>query len=353
MISIAGFGTFTLLIVFIPSSSAIGIWSLYLLILIRFLGGIFMGGEYTSNNTLALEMVPKDRRGFVGGLIQGAFPVGFAMTSVITTIMLTITTKEQYFAWGWRIPFVIGFVIAMAFLLYYRRVPESTLWEATEKSEAPLKAVTSGRHLRTLAQVFVMMSGFWLLGQPSTLLPSIMIQQLHVPSRMTSNGFLFASIALFFAFMAYGLLSQMIGRRRSIVISAVVVLICCPALYYAAITNSLTGGSPLVTTALIGLFHVLAIGPWGAATVYICERFPTHVRASGYGIGYSLAVVIPSFSGIYVLWLSHLVPYLFAPTLLLGLGGVLMIAGALLGPETRDVELHLPDLGAVSMPRSA
>jgi MFS family permease len=272
---------------------------------------------------------------------------------VITTIMLTITTKEQYFAWGWRIPFVIGFVIAMAFLLYYRRVPESTLWEATEKSEAPLKAVTSGRHLRTLAQVFVMMSGFWLLGQPSTLLPSIMIQQLHVPSRMTSNGFLFASIALFFAFMAYGLLSQMIGRRRSIVISAVVVLICCPALYYAAITNSLTGGSPLVTTALIGLFHVLAIGPWGAATVYICERFPTHVRASGYGIGYSLAVVIPSFSGIYVLWLSHLVPYLFAPTLLLGLGGVLMIAGALLGPETRDVELHLPDLGAVSMPRSA
>jgi MFS family permease len=353
MISIAGFGTFTALIAFIPSSATIGIWSLYLLILIRFLGGIFMGGEYTSNNTLALEMVPKDRRGFVGGLIQGAFPVGFAMTTLVTTIMLTITNKEQYFAWGWRVPFIIGFAIAMAFLLYYRTVPESTMWETSEKSEAPLKAVLSGRHLRTLAQVFIMMSGFWLIGQPSTLLPSIMIQQLHVPSTMTSNGFLLASIALFFAFMGYGLLSQMIGRRRSIVTSAVVVLICCPALYYAAIKNALTGGSALVTIALIGIFHVLAIGPWGAATVYICERFPTHVRASGYGIGYSLAVVLPSFSGLYVLWLSHLVPYLFAPTLLLGLGAVLMIAGALLGPETRDVELHLPDLGGEPMPAGA
>ena len=198
-----------------------------------------------------------------------------------------------------------------------------------------------------------MMSGFWLVGQPSTLLPSIMIQQLHVPSTMTSNGFLLASIGLFFVFMFYGLLSQMIGRRRTIVISALVVLICCPALYYMAITNALTGGSPLVTTALVAIFHMLAIGPWGAVTVYICERFPTHVRASGYGIGYSLAVIIPSFSGIYVLWLANLVPYVFAPALLLVLAGVLMIVGAVLGPETRDVELHLPDLGVDHAPVGA
>jgi hypothetical protein len=55
--------------------------------------------------------------------------------------------------------------------------------------------------------------------------------------------------------------------------------------------------------------------------------------------------VIPSFSGIYVLWLSHIVPYLFAPVVLLALAPVLMIVGAMLGPETREAELHLPDLG--------
>ncbi|MGH7087530.1 MAG: hypothetical protein ACREFQ_01370, partial [Stellaceae bacterium] len=78
---------------------------------------------------------------------------------------------------------------------------------------------------------------------------------------------------------------------------------------------------------------------------YLCERFPTRVRASGYGLGYSLAVVIPSFSGIYLLWLARVMPYLLAPLVLLGLAGILMIIGALLGPETREVELHLPDLG--------
>ena len=166
---------------------------------------------------------------------------------------------------------------------------------------------------------------------------------------------------LFFAFVGYGLLSQMIGRRPTIVIASCTVLLAGPALYYALITNALSGGSPLVTASLAGIFHVLAISPWGAVTVYICERFPTHVRASGYGIGYSLAVVIPSFSGIYVLWLAHLMPYLYTPIVLLGVAGILMVTGVLLGPETREAELHLPDLGlegtpagaTVAMPRSA
>jgi MFS family permease len=353
MISIAGFGIFTAVIAFLPSDAVVGIWSMILLIVARFVGGVFMGGEYTSNNTLALEMVPRERRGFVGGLIQSAYPVGFALTTLVTSVMLSITTKEQYYAWGWRIPFLIGFAIAFAFLLYYRTVPESAMWEASEKSEAPLKDVLSGKHLRTLGQIFLMMTGFWFVAQPSNLLPSIMIQHLHVPSEMTSNGFLAASIALFFAFVGYGLLSQMIGRRRAIVVAATAVLVGCPALYYAMVTNALSAGSPVITTVLAAAFQVLALSPWGIATVYICERFPTHIRASGYGIGYSLAVVIPSFSGIYVLWLAHVMPYLFAPIVLVVLAPVLMIAGAMMGPETREVELHLPDLGLEPVPARA
>lgn len=345
MVSIAGFGIFTALMAFMPGNAVIGIWSLILLIAIRFVGGVFMGGEYTSNNTLALEMVPKGRRGFVGGLIQGSFPIGFAAVSLVTTIMLSVTTKDQYYAWGWRIPFLLGGAIAFSFLLYYRTVPESTLWQASEKSTRPLRDVLSGGNLRTLGQIFLMMSGFWLVGQPSTLLPAIMVQHLHVPSRMTSNGFLFASIALFFVFVGNALLSQMIGRRRAIVIASLTVLIGGPLLYYATVAHALAGGAPLVTTILAAAFHVLALSPWGIATVYICERFPTHVRASGYGMGYSLAVVIPSFAGVYVLWLAHVMPYLYTPIVLLVIATALMIVGALLGPETRQVELHLPDLG--------
>ncbi|HVC54464.1 MAG TPA: MFS transporter [Stellaceae bacterium] len=350
MISIAGFGALTALIAFLPGYSSIGIWSLILLLGLRFVDGIFMGGEYTSNNTLALEMSPKDRRGFVGGLMQGAFPIGFAAVSLVASIMFAVTTKEQYAVWGWRLPFLLGGAIAFLFLLYYRLVPESEMWEATEKSEAPLKEVMSGSHLRSLGQVFLMMSGFWFVGQPSTVLPVIMVQHLHVSSEMSSNTFLVASIILFFAFIGYGLLGQMIGRRLTIILAGLVVLVVGPLLYYMAITHGISGGSPLGTVVLIAVFHVLMISPWGIVTTYICERFPTHVRASGYGIGYSVAIIIPSFSGIYLLWLGHFIPYLYAPIVLLVVAGVLMIVGALLGPETREVELHLPDLGHGELP---
>jgi hypothetical protein len=91
-------------------------------------------------------------------------------------------------------------------------------------------------------------------------------------------------------------------------------------------------------------------------TTYICERFPTPVRASGYGIGYSLAVVIPAFSGAYMLGLQWIVPYVYTPAILIALAGVLMIAGALAGPETRDVELwttrQQPRLDAAGAVRS-
>jgi MFS family permease len=348
MISIAGFGTLTGLVALLPGYSTIGVWSLVLLLALRFIGGIFMGGEYTSNNTLALEIVPKHRRGFVGGLLQGAFPVGFGAVSLAASIMLAVTTKQQYYDWGWRMPFLFGCALAFVFLLYYRTVPESPLWEQSEKSSAPLKEVLSGTHLRNLGQVFLMMSGFWLVGQPGAVLPSIMIQHLHIPSETTTNTFLVASFGLFFSFMFFALLGQMIGRRRAIVAGSLVVLIVEPALYYAMIVNATNGGSLGLTLALAVIFQVLLIAPWGIVTTYICERFPTHVRASGYGMGYSLAIIIPSFSGIYLLWLSNLMPYLMTPIVLIAIAPLLMIIGALMGPETRDVELHLPDLGRVA-----
>jgi MFS family permease len=350
MVSIAGFGTFTFLIACLPGYAAIGIWSLVLLIALRFIDGVFMGGEYTSNNTLALEMVPKERRGFVGGVLQGAFPIGFMAVSGITSLMLSVTTHDQYYAWGWRITFIFGAIMAFLFLMYYRAVPESDMWLETEKSEAPLKEVLAGSYLRNLGQVFLMMLGFWFASQAATVLPGMMIQHLHVPARMTSNAFLIGSAILFFGFVGCGLLSQMIGRRLTIALCGIAILVGGCALYYALTVHALNGGSPLGTSIIAILFYILVVAPWGIVTTYISERFPTHVRASGYGIGYSAAVVIPAFAGFYLLGLSAFMPYVFTPMVLLGIAGILIVVGVLIGPETRDVELHARNLGAQPAP---
>ena len=141
--------------------------------------------------------------------------------------------------------------------------------------------------------------------------------------------------------------NSVIGRRLAIVLSGIAILIGGTALYAAAIAHGL-GGGLIMSTFLACLCYLLVISPWGIVSTYICERFPTHVRASGYGIGYSLAVVIPAFSGAYMLALQGIMPFAYTPVILLGLAGVLMIIGALMGPETRDVELHAVDIGVGS-----
>lgn len=345
MISIIGFGVFTLLIACLPGYATIGLASLILLIALRFIGGVFMGGEYTSNNTLALEVVPKARRGFVGGVLQGAYPIGFFFVSVITTILLSATTSREYLLWGWRIAFVAGAVLAFFFLLYYLRVPESSLWQESEKSNAPLKDVVSGSHLKNLVQIFIMMLGFWFGAQSLIgVMPGVLIHQLHVPSRLMTNGLLIASFVQFFAFVGFGLLGQMIGRRLAIMLSGLLILIGGTGLYAWAIAHGLSGGSLVSTTFIACVCYLVVISPWGIVTTYICERFPTHVRASGYGIGYSLAVVIPAFNGAYMLALQNVMPYAYTPVVLIALSGVLVVIGAVMGPETRDVELAAPDL---------
>jgi len=345
MISIAGFGAFTFLIACLPGYNAIGIWSLVLLILLRFVDGVFMGGEYTSNNTLALEMVPRDRRGLVGGILQGAYPLGFFFVSVVTSILLSVTTQQQYYDWGWRIAFVIGAALAFLFLAYYRTVPESAVWMESEKSSAPLKEVLSGTHRRNLLQILIMMLGFWFTAQSVIgVMPGILKQHLHISSKLVTDGLLLTSFVQFFAFVGFGLLSQMLGRRSAIVLGGVLKLVGGCGLYAAAISYGLAGGSPLATTLLACLCYLVVLSPWGIVTTYLCERFPTNVRASGYGIGYSVAVVIPAFAGSYMLVLKAFMPYVYTPLVLLGLGAILTIAGALMGPETRDVELHMLDV---------
>jgi predicted MFS family arabinose efflux permease len=341
MISIVGFGVFTFLIACLPLYATIGLASLVLLILFRFIGGVFMGGEYTSNNTLALEMVPKDRRGLVGGILQGAYPIGFFFVSMVTSILLSVTTPAQYLLWGWRAAFVLGAILAFLFLLYYMSVPESPVWLESEKSRAPLKDVVSGSHFPSLVQIFIMMLGFWFGAQSLiSLMPGVLIQHLHVPSQLMTNGLLVTSFIQFFAFVGFGVLGQAIGRRRAIILSGILILIFGTGLYVASVAHALAGGGLVATTAIACLSYLAVISPWGIVTTYICERFPTQIRASGYGIGYSLAVVVPAFSGAYMLMLQGLMPYVYTPAVLIALSGVLVVVGAMLGPETRDVELH-------------
>ncbi len=344
IIAVGGFGATTLLMAILPGYQQWGLGAVIVLTALRLVDGIFLGGEYTAASPLAMEYSPKLKRGLYGGAIMSGFPIAYVLISLLTALTFKFAplggVHSAFVQWGWRIPFLLGTVISILFILYYRsQVPESELWQKSEKSKSPLSNLFSGDNFKHLVQVFILMSGVWFVfNSVVDVLPGVLTDVLKISSVTVTNGLLVVNVVLAIGYVLAGVLSQRIGRRTLFVIFGLLSAIPAPIVYYLLVAHSVANHA--VGFLLAGILEVITISMWGIVTVYINERFRTAVRASGFGIGYSLAVVIPSFFSFYLLWLAHLMPYKYTQLVVLILGGVLILIGALMGPETRDVDFR-------------
>jgi MFS family permease len=349
IIAVSGFGAATLIMAFLPGYEQWGMAVVVVFVLLRLVAGIFLGGEYTAASPLAMEYSPKEKRGLYGAFIMTGYPLAYAAISLITMLLLFWIPADgldsPYVQWGWRIPFFVGSAMAFAFVIYYARsVSESELWEKSGGSEAPLKTLFSGQNLKNFVQVFVLMSGFWLtLYTTAAMLPGVLTSELGLSGIDLTTTLVIAYVILAAAYIAAGVISQTIGRRSFLIGISIVMATVGTFLYWLLITSppqSLFGVIVLTTIIL-----VLVTSPWGLATVYINERFHTNVRASGFGLGYSLAVILPAFYAYYQAGLATIMPFKFTPLPLLVIGAALIFWGAVWGPETKDVDFeeHAPE----------
>ena len=117
LISMVGFGIVTLMMALLPGYASVGLVAVTALLFLRFLGGIFLGGEYTAANPLAMEFTPKSKRGILGAFVSSAYAVGNIIITIVTSIVLYFVPSKgadsPYVQWGWRIPFLVGFVLSM------------------------------------------------------------------------------------------------------------------------------------------------------------------------------------------------------------------------------------------------
>lgn len=351
LIAAGGVTVTTFLAAVLPGYALAGVWSLVLLTGTRLIGGIFMGGQYTSANPLAIEGSPHRLRGQVGGIIAGAYPIAYVAISLITFALLRLLNGGEstgpYQQWGWRVPFLLGGVLSLAFFFYYRKeVQESEVWKENRKSGvvssgSPLKALFSGANRGSLVQVFVLMTGLWFgIQMLTSATPTLLISYLKQPSQSITWGLLIANVALAVAYPVFGLLGQKFGRRRVLTFAGLGTATLSAALYALMVNTVQSGGSFALSMTLVGLCLVLTVAPNAVIVAYLCERFATNVRSSGYGIGYTLAVVIPSFYSAIMLELGKVMSYAYTPVALLVVAGVLTLVGARLGPETNAVSLR-------------
>ncbi|WP_010206053.1 MFS transporter [Salinibacterium sp. PAMC 21357] len=347
-VALLGVALTTLLIALVPDHTVLGGGTLAAILLLRFVGGIFLGGEYTSAIPLAMEWSRPERRGLVSGLIMWMSPWANASIAGLVFVLQSVLDAAAYTQWGWRTLFVLGSLLAFTMLFYYRtRVEESPQWQRPVQRANPLKEILVGRHRRALWQVFIMMSGLWLL---TNMAIPVLAGQLGsgagalgatgtLDGRTLSFAMMIGTAASALTMAACGHLSTFTGRRRFFLGFGVLTAVTGP-LAFLAVFAAPNLGQLVLGVVVLQVVTVSAYGPVGA---YLVERFPTAVRASGYGVGYSLSIVIPALYPYYLPALQSVLGQQGAVAALLALGGVLIAAGAFLGPETTRVDLDAGD----------
>jgi MFS family permease len=346
ILALIGSGVATFLMALLPGYALMGTAIVIIFIALRLINGVFVGGVYTSANPLAMEYSPKEKRGFYGALIMTGYPLAYAAISLITLVLLQFIPagdlNSPYVQWGWRIPFIISTIMIFALVYYFvNSVAESQLFEAAHESDedggAPLIELFKGENLRSFLQVFVLMGGFWLtLYAPSAMLPPLLTSELGLSGTRLTITLTIAFLVLVAGYMASGVISQRIGRRPFLIVASIIMATVGTFLYYLIVAT--TPQNLFTVIVLVTAVVLVVTWVWGLATVYIIERFHIGVRASGFGLGYSLAVIPPAFYAYYQAGLANFMPFKFTPLPLLVIGALLILVGAVWGPETKDVD---------------
>jgi MFS family permease len=355
--SVMGCGVCTGLIAMLPGYHQWGLVAVGLMVALRLVDGVFLGGQYTGATPLAMEVSPTGRRGWYGGLVGMGFPLAYCAIALSTLLVLRIAPAggptSAYSQWGWRVPFIVGALLSVVFTVYYARtVAESESWRAAKKSRNPLLEVIAGSERRNFIQVFVMMSGIWFASNmASGLLPSALQFQAHVSATQVTGALVLVQAVHAVLFPVFGMLSDRYGRRRFLAWNGLAIGVVCAVGFASLAWGWWSGFLPVLL--LTGVIRLSGGSTFAVTPSYLCERFPVRTRGSGYGLGYGLPLVLTSFYAYYQDWLGHLMPGPYTAVVLLVLGGALVLVGALLGPETNRVDLASETLGPGHNPKAA
>lgn len=355
-LAISGTAACSLLIAAIPTHASIGAWSIGLVVALRFVGGMFLAGEYTSAIPLAMEWSTPRRRGLLSGLIMSMAPWAQSSIAFATAGLIAVLGPESYGAWGWRIAFVAGGCASLVLLWYYRQhvadAPEVTRArrQAGDPGRAPaalgLRAVLTGAWAGAFWQSFGLMTGLWLMtNMVVILLAQRAASEVGLDGGAVALAMGIASVAQAIGMSMTGHLSSRLGRRRFFVLWGLLAAIAGPLLWLLAVSRDGLLGLGVVAAAL----QVLTVCGYGPVGAYLSERFPAHVRSTGYGTAYSLSIVGPA---LYPLWLPRLEDRLGpdgAVVLVLVAGGLLVAGLGWLGPRLtpEDLDAGVEDVAAL------
>jgi len=252
--------------------------NLTVLLVLRALYGVAMGGEWGVGASLTMESVPPHARGFVSGLLQSGYPTGYFVASIVYGLLFPII--------GWRGMFMVGVLPALLVLYIRRHVPESPSWEPGAAARSSTMSVVRS-HWRLGIYAVLLMTAFNFFSHGTQDLYPTFLQVQHGLSPH-AVGIIAAvyNVGAIVGGIVCGTLSERIGRRRMIVIAALLSLPILPLWAFSA--------EPVLLALGAFLMQVAVQGAWGVIPAHLNELSPNEARGTFPGFVYQLGNLLAS-----------------------------------------------------------
>lgn len=280
-------GVATVLIGLLPTYQTIGVAAPVLLVLLRFIQGFGVGGEWGGAVLMAVEHGGEGKRGYYASWVQAGVPVGLLLANLVFHIFSSMP-EAQFLAWGWRVPFLLGVLLLFIGMFIRLKIMESPVFEQAKTSEpdasVPIIDVVR-RHPRNVILAmgarFAENAFFYIF---TVLVLSYGTQQLGLDKGTLLNGVLLGSAVQLVAIPLFGALSDRVGRRPVYLGGALFLLLFAFPFFWLVDMKTTHTVWLAIAIGLIG--HAAMYGPQAA---FFSELFGTKVRYSGASLGYQLA----------------------------------------------------------------
>ncbi len=296
--------------------------SLFVLLVVRALFGLAMGGEWGIGASLAMESIPAKARGAVSGLLQEGYAAGYLLGGLCYLLLFDHI--------GWRGMFALGVLPALLVLYIRRHVPESPVWLATRKDMTvrPGFMETMRGRWKLFAYLVVLMMAFNMFSHGSQdMYPTFLKAQLHFDTSTVAGLTIALNLGAIVGGLLFGAWSERIGRRRAIIIAALLAVPMVPLWAY--------GGSVVLLGVGVFLLQMMVQGAWGVVPVHLNELSPDAVRATLPGFAYQTGNLLAAFTAPFLAWVAMQRggDYAFAMATFIAVVAVLLAIVTALGPE--------------------
>ena len=284
----------------LPGYGQVGVLAPILLVAVRFVQGIAVGGEWGGAVLLSVESGHRGRRGFLGSWTQAGVPMGL-LISLGVFGLARMLPEPDFFSWGWRLPFMFGIVLTIFGFIVRHSIQESPLFQATLQPAATDPAQPEpppeNRNpiLAAIAsdwRAILIIIGARLAENSSFYIFTVFVlsygKQLKIPEHTMLINVALAAAVEFFVIPLYGMLSDTVGRRPVCAFGAVNLILLAYPFFWLLQTHN----PYLIGLALVGTMNLTHAAMYAPQAAFFSELFGTRVRFSGVSLGYQLSGVV-------------------------------------------------------------